>query len=231
MIRIRAREKSLEMIPTEARDVTLIGVDNPVKALDGIEAVIASRVGAAQSFLLHQFIIGARDIFLGIKESDKTDGVIGDEIANFNLTGESKDRVWLIAQRNEAYITTLIERVFTARGAKITREKYKEREIIRSSEERRGAAVIVGDFLALGKRERLRQLIDSYQAGLALITLRNLSPRTKSSGREWSISFQLGEGERPDAGHDRALDGEGSSAGEFGRGGQAAVRDERDLDQ
>jgi len=155
----------LDLIPAEARDVTLIGVENPVKALDGIEAVIASRVGAAQSFLLHQFIIGARDIFLGIKESDKTDGVIGDEIANFNLTGESKDRVWLIAQRNEAFITTLIERVFTARGAKLSREKYKEREIIKSSEERRGAAVIVGDFLALGKRERLKQLIDSHQRG------------------------------------------------------------------
>jgi len=155
----------LDLIPAEARDVTLIGVENPVKALDGVEAVIGSRVGAAQSFLLHQFIIGARDIFLGIKESDKTDGVIGDEIANFNLTGESKDRVWLIAQRNEAFITTLIERVFTARGANISREKYKGREIIRSSEERRGAAVIVGDFLALGRRERLMRLIDSCQSG------------------------------------------------------------------
>ncbi len=81
------------MIPAEAREVTLIGVDNPVKALDGIEAVIASRVGAAQSFLLHQFIIGARDIFLGIKESDKTDGVIGDEIANFNLSGNQGSRL------------------------------------------------------------------------------------------------------------------------------------------
>jgi len=37
----------LDLIPAEARDVTLIGVENPVKALDGIEAVIASRVGAA----------------------------------------------------------------------------------------------------------------------------------------------------------------------------------------
>jgi len=155
----------LDLIPAEARDVTLIGVENPIKALDGIEAVIASRVGAAQSFLLHQFIIGARDIFLGIKESDKTEGVIGDEIANFNLTGESRDRVWLIAQRNEAFIKTLIERVFTARGASLSREKYKGREIIRSSEERHGAAVIVGDFLALGRRERLMRLIDSYQGG------------------------------------------------------------------
>jgi len=160
-----AARRALDLIPTEAKDVTLIGVENPIKTLDGIEAVIASRAGAAQSFLLHQFIIGAREAFLGIKESDKADGAIGDEIANFNLTGESKDRVWLIAQRNEAFITTLVERVFTARGAALAREKYKGREIIRSSDERRGAAVIIGDFLALGGRERLMRLIDSSQSG------------------------------------------------------------------
>ncbi|MGH9936386.1 MAG: DUF3352 domain-containing protein, partial [Blastocatellia bacterium] len=169
----------LDLIPTEARDVTLIGVENPVKALEGIEAVIASRVGAAQSFLLHGFIIGAREAFLGIKENDETDGAIGDEIANFNLTGESKDRVWLIAQRNEVFITMLVERLFTARGATLSREKYKGREILRSSDERRGAAVIVGDFLALGAKERLMQLIDSYQGGRSF----NDSPQFDSANK------------------------------------------------
>jgi hypothetical protein len=155
----------LDMIPAEVRDVTLIGVENPIKALDGIEAAIASRVGAAQSFLLRQFIIHALDFFLGIKENEKTEGAIGDEIANFNMTGDLKDRVWLISQRNEAFVKTLIERVFTARGATLLRETYKGREIFRSSESRHGAAVIIGDFLALGARERLTQLIDAHQSG------------------------------------------------------------------
>src|SRR5262249_38119556 len=86
----------LNLVPTEAREVTVIGVENPVKTLDGIEAVIAARAGAAQSFLLRQFVIGAREAFLGIKEGDRADGAIGDEIANFSLTGDAKDRVWLI---------------------------------------------------------------------------------------------------------------------------------------
>jgi hypothetical protein len=145
--------------------VTLIGVENPIKALDGIEAAIAARVGAAQSYILHEFIVGALDFFLGIKKSDKTDGVIGDEIANFNTTGDAKDRVWLISQRDEDYVKTLIERVFTARGATLSREQYRGREIFRSSDERHGAAVIIGDFLALGARERLTQLIDAHQSG------------------------------------------------------------------
>src|SRR5262249_16898919 len=109
----------LDMIPAGARDVTLIGVENPIKALDGIEAAISSRVGAAQSFLLGQFIIGALDFFLGIKENEKADGVVGDEIANFNTTGDAKDRVWLISQRDEAFVKTMIERVFTVRDAKL----------------------------------------------------------------------------------------------------------------
>src|SRR5215475_11025077 len=102
----------MDVIPAEARDVTLIGVENPIKALDGIEAAISARVGVGHSLVLHEFIIGALDFFLGIKENDKAEGAIGDEIANFNMTGEAKDRVWLVSQRNEAFVETLIERVF-----------------------------------------------------------------------------------------------------------------------
>jgi len=169
----------LSLIPMEARDVTLISVENPVKALDGIEAVIASRAGAAQSFLLHQFLIGAREAFLGIKANDKADRAIGDEIANFTVTGQSKDRVWLIAQQDEAFITTLVERVFTSRGATLGREKYKGRDIIKSSDSRRGAAVIIGDFLALGAKDRLMELIDAQQNGR---TFNNSTPFTEGNG-------------------------------------------------
>src|SRR5262249_62124540 len=128
------------------------------------------------SLVLHEFIIGALDFFLGIKENDKADGAIGDEIANFTMTGEAKDRVWLISQRNEAFVETLIERVFTARGAKLLREQYKGREIFTSSDARHGAAVIIGDFLALGARERLTQLIDARQSGRSFKDSPRLGP-------------------------------------------------------
>lgn len=179
----------MDVIPAEARDVTLIGVENPIKALDGIEAAIAARVGVAQSFLLHRFIMGAREIFLGIKETDKTDGVIGDEIANFNLTGEAKDRVWLISQRNEAFVKTLIERVFTARGARLSREEYGGREIFMSSEARHGAAVIIGNFLALGPRERLTQLIDAHQSGRSFNNSPHLAAADRTRGPAAVKSF------------------------------------------
>jgi len=133
--------------------------------LDGIEAAISARIGAAQSFLLHQFVIGAREAFLGLRANDKAEEAIGDEIANFNTTTEPEDRVWLVAPRDRVFLTTLVERVFTAQGAVLSREKYEGVEIVSSSDDRRGAAAFVGDFLAIGKRERLANLIDSQQRG------------------------------------------------------------------
>src|SRR5215510_2320745 len=185
----RSGAEIMDVIPAEARDVTLIGVENPIKALDGIEAAISARVGVGHSVVLHEFIIGALDFFLGIKENDKVDGAIGDEIANFNMTGEAKDRVWLISQRNEAFVETLIERVFTERGAKLLREQYKGREIFTSSDARHGAAVIVGDFLALGARERLTQLIDARQNGRSFNDSPQLTASDKTHGPATVKSF------------------------------------------
>src|SRR6266545_532738 len=179
----------MDVIPAEARDVTLIGVENPIKALDGIEAAISARVGVGHSIVLHTFIIGALDVFLGIKENDKADGAIGDEIANFNMTGEAKDRVWLISQRNEAFVETLIERVFTERGTKLLREQYKGRELFTSSDARHGAAVIVGAFLALGARERLTQLIDARQSGRSFNDSPHLAAADKTRGPAAVKSF------------------------------------------
>jgi hypothetical protein len=179
----------LDIIPAEARDVTLIGVENPIKALDGVEAAISARVGAAQSYLLHAFIVGALDFFLGIKEHEKAGGLIGDEIANFNMTGDAKDRVWLISQRDESFVKTLIERVFTAREARLLSEQYKGREIFRSSDDRHGAAVIIGDFLALGSRERLTQLIDAHQSGRSFMNSPELAVADKTRGPAAVKSF------------------------------------------
>jgi hypothetical protein len=181
--------RALQVIPAEARDVTLIGVESPIKALDGIEAAISARVGVGQSVLLHDFIIRAFDVFLGIKEDERENGLIGDEIANFNITGDAKDRVWLISQRDEDFARKLIERVFTARDAKLLREQYKGREIFRSSDRHHGAALIIGDFLALGSPESLTRLIDAHQSGRSFINSPELHAAAKTRGPAAVKSF------------------------------------------
>ncbi len=185
-----------DVIPAGAADVTLISVENPMKTLDGVEAVISARVGAAQSFLLHQFVIRAREAFLGLRAGDKADEAIGDEIASFSTArspageSDSDDRVWLIAPRDRAFVTTLVERVYTAQGAVLSRDKYNGVEIVSSSDLRLGAAAFVRDFLALGRRERLMSLIDSQNSGRSFKTAPQFVAAAKSSQPAALKSFE-----------------------------------------
>ncbi|WP_261080544.1 hypothetical protein, partial [Streptococcus mitis] len=78
-----------------------------------IEKAISARVDAAQSFLLHQFVLGMREAAFGAKSSELTNAAIGDEIASFNLTKEPFDRVWLIAARDRAMLARLAENILT----------------------------------------------------------------------------------------------------------------------
>jgi hypothetical protein len=180
---------STGVIPANADDLTMITVENPMKTLDGIESAISARVGAAQSFLLHQFIIGAREAFLGLKPGDRADEAIGDEIASFGWASDGDDRVWLIAPRDRAFVTTLVERVFTARGAVLWREKHNGVEIASSSDSTRGAAAFVGDFLAIGRRSRLIRLIDSQRSGMTIRSAPQFAAASKPPGAASIRSF------------------------------------------
>ena len=165
-----------DVIPASASGVTLINVENPMKTLDGIEAAISARVDAGQSFLLHQFVLGARETFFGMKKGNKPEEAIGDEIASFDLPArrssleqpDEPDRIWLIAVRDAALMLTIAERAMIASGAELSREKHAGVEIINSSDAARGSVAFIGDFVALGKREQLMRLVDLLGAGRSL---------------------------------------------------------------
>src|SRR5262249_49379623 len=124
------------------------------KTLDGIEAAISGRVGAAQSFLLHQFILGAREGLFGLHNGSKADEAIGDEIVSFDLPsqpegaqakgagardGKSAGRVWLVAARDSALLRAIVERAMAANRAALGREKHRGVEIISSGDASRGS--------------------------------------------------------------------------------------------
>jgi hypothetical protein len=69
------------------------------------------------------------------------------------------------------------------------REQYKGREIFTSSDARHGAAVIIEDFLALGARERLTQLIDARQSGRSFKDSPQLAVADKTRGPAAVKSF------------------------------------------
>jgi len=161
--------RALSLIPAAAREVTIYNVSNPSRTIDEIEKAISSRVDVAQSFLLHQFILGMREAALGAKSPELTGAAIGDEIASFNLTKEPQNRVWLIASRNQTMLARLAENILTQfqdkRIANIARENFAGVEVLNSSEPSRGSAAFLGDFLVLGNRQQILQLIEAHRAG------------------------------------------------------------------
>ncbi|MFN0112248.1 MAG: hypothetical protein ACKVZH_25585 [Blastocatellia bacterium] len=194
IIKANATEvQALAIIPAAAREATIYNVTKPSQTLEELEKAISARVDVAQSFLLHQFVLGMREAAFGAKSSDLTNAAIGDEIASFNLTKEPIDRVWLIAARDRAMLTRLAESILTKfqdkQIATIIRENIGDAELMNSSEPSRGAATFIGDFLALGGREQLLRLIESRRAGQSLKASAQFAATTKPTTALPSISY------------------------------------------
>lgn len=164
-----AEAQALTVIPAATHEATIYKVTNPSRTLEEIEKAISARVDVAQSFLLHQFVLGMREAAFGDKAAELTNAAIGDEIASFNLTKEPVDRVWLIAARDRATLGRLAENILTQfqnkQIATINRETLNGIELLNSSEPTRGSAVFIGNFLALGRRDQIVRLIELHRAG------------------------------------------------------------------
>ena len=160
--------RALKLAPATVRDVTVINVENPITALDNLELAISSQLGTGQSFILHRVFIGAREALLGLKPNENPAPAFGNEIATISFSDALADRVLLIAARDRRLLQHFAEKFLTGGGAAIQREKYRNIELIVSSNRQRGAAAFVGEFLALGETEQLKHLIESQQPGQSL---------------------------------------------------------------
>ncbi|MCI0662432.1 MAG: hypothetical protein L0220_15290, partial [Acidobacteria bacterium] len=156
--------RAISYIPSSSEEVTLINVADPDKTLDKIEAAISARIGVGESFLLHQFLLGARRSFL----SNGIESALGNEIASFSIPGKSTDRIWLVSVRDRGILSKTIEPFLSqlpGSGSSIRRETRSGIELLSSNDARKSAAAIVGDFLAVGTRSQLIRFIDSQPAG------------------------------------------------------------------
>jgi len=164
--------QALNLVPASAREITIIKASNPSRTLDELEKAVSSRVDAAQSFLLHQFIIGMREAAFGAKSGELTGAAVGDQVVSFNLTGEPLNRVWLVAARDRMMMARLAESLLAQvpekRVAAIRHEDVGGFDVMISSEPSRGAAVFLGDVLALGARAQLLRLIEAHRGGQSL---------------------------------------------------------------
>jgi hypothetical protein len=167
--------RALQYIPSSAESVTLINVVDPAKTLDGIEAAISARIGAGQSFLLHQFLLGARGTLLGIKSVDGIQSSLGHEIASLRFARDSQDRVWLVGVRDRQLLSRTIEQYLTLisgtpsnkslQSWPIRRENFSGVEIIGTNNPRRSSVALIGDYIAIGDRTSLTRFIKSQREG------------------------------------------------------------------
>ncbi|MDQ3010666.1 MAG: hypothetical protein M3X11_08210 [Acidobacteriota bacterium] len=171
------QDRALNLVPASAREVTVINIINPSRMLDEVEKVVSSRVDAAQSFLLHQFLIGLREAAFGkepggTKSGEFLNAAVDDEIISFNLTNEPLNRVWLLAARDRTIMARLAENMLAQVRARSTAAVRHENvagfDVMNSSEPSRGAAVFIGDVLALGPRAQLLGLIEAHRSGQRL---------------------------------------------------------------
>ena len=151
----------LSMIPESATDVMLAKVEDTGRALDSLEAMISSRVGAAESFLFHRFLAGARESLFGLKESDRARDLFGNDAAIVTLGPEPGEQVWLLSIADRARLDASSEQFLSSGGARITRDMRSGYLMLVSSDERRGAVGFLDDIAVFGSREGVSRMLDA----------------------------------------------------------------------
>ncbi len=144
----------------ELEALTIYRVEYPFLTLGQVESALSARIGTASSFLLHQFLVGARESFLGIRDETLASAAIGDEIAEASYGSTGEERLWLVTIRDRKSMERLVEGYLNgveSRGGRS--EAIHGTEILVSNDPSRGAAAIIGDCLVLGQPDLLRRLI------------------------------------------------------------------------
>ncbi|MEP7271614.1 MAG: hypothetical protein ABI882_08910 [Acidobacteriota bacterium] len=147
--------------PAGVDKVTIVRVTEPERAFAALEAVISSRLGAAQSYIFNRFIIGAKEALFGLRENETFGAALGDELGSISLGSANEGSLWALAVRDRDRLEKLTGQFLTQGGATIRRERVRSDELMVSSDDRRGAAAFLEKFLVLGSRPAVIRLIEA----------------------------------------------------------------------
>ncbi len=186
---------ALKLIPASAQEITLLHIDDPNQALDGVEKIISAHIGVAESFLFHRFFLTARKTFLGLEPGETASNLIGNEVMRVSLAPSAKEensnhRVWLIAARNAASLTTLAGRLLRQQGNGIKRESYRNLELQSSGDEKR-AYVLLNNFLVLGDKENVKRLLDEHEKKSSLRDAPQFTAAIRSASENKSALYSF----------------------------------------
>ncbi|MFN0123662.1 MAG: hypothetical protein ACKV2V_24440 [Blastocatellia bacterium] len=154
-----------KLLPAAMANVTVVNVENPAQALDELERVFSTQLGAGQSFIIHGLFLYLRESLLGLKPGEKADAAFSAEIASLRLAdGPSPGKpaadpgsIMLVAGRDQKRLRALAEQYLANGGA--AARPFKNTDIIVSADPRRGAAAFLGSVAAFGAPDHLLWLI------------------------------------------------------------------------
>ncbi len=121
------KSAALQLVPATAQEVTLVNVEDPGLALEGVERIVSGHLGVAQSFLFHKFFTSARKTFLGLEPGESAATVAGTEVVRFSvpaLESDKSDRVWVVGARNRQKLSQLAERLLQQQATSVGRINY-----------------------------------------------------------------------------------------------------------
>ncbi len=154
-----------QVVPAGTDELTIISVRDTARAYSAIERLVSSRLGAAESFVFHRFLIGAREALFGLKEHETVASAFGSELGSVGLRSAPDERIWFIQVKDRPRLEELTRRFLTQDGARLISERIAGSDLWVSSDQRRGAACFVQNFLALGSPQVLIQLLDAPDRG------------------------------------------------------------------
>ncbi len=162
VIRVKGQAMRLPgFAPASIEGMTIIRVEDPDRAFSAAEAVISSRLGAAQSFILHRFVLGAREALFGLKEQENAAAAFGDEMGSISFGPTSAENLWVVTVKDRPLLERLTARFLTQGGATMRTEASSGTELWISSDERRGAVGFFKEFLVIGGRQALLRLVEA----------------------------------------------------------------------
>lgn len=185
---VRVRKSPPEvaaLVPSSATEFTLVNVEDPGGTLAGVETAISARIGAGQSFLLHQFLLGVVEFLPAAGARG-----FGEEIGWFNYSWQIEDRVWLVGFTDRGEAERRIGQYLRRAGKTASEESYRgTRMLVASNASAAEAAAIFPSALAIGGRAQLQKLVDAASDGATIGSLTRFSGERISPGGGAVIGF------------------------------------------
>jgi hypothetical protein len=155
----RANLESLELVPRQVEDFTILNVDGVGELPDRLLKQIVPRVDVVAGLALREFVLGTRKQF-GLEATDRVGDALGNEVTLVRFGG-AEPTAMLVRVKDKTKLAPILERYLSESGSKVSTVEYKGKQVSISSHEDNRAAAYAGDFLILATREQIAKMIDA----------------------------------------------------------------------